>query len=147
MKIEYIKGDLFDTKHTVIIHGCNAQGRMGAGVARIIYNYYNEAYQEYRDQYKKNGLKIGEVIWAPANGKIFGNAITQEFYGNDGQIYVDYGAVRKCMDKINAYCMTEGYDCVAMPKIGAGLAGGDWGKIEEIIETGLVDVQPVVYII
>jgi O-acetyl-ADP-ribose deacetylase (regulator of RNase III) len=36
-------------------------------------------------------------------------------------------------------------DKVAMPKIGAGLAGGDWNVIEKIIEEECKGVQPVVY--
>lgn len=147
MKIEYIKGDLFKTKHKVIVHGCNAQGRMGAGVARVVFNYYNEAFHEYHQEFKRNGLTLGTVIWAESNGFIFGNAITQGSFGSDSKLYVDYEAIRKCMEIVNTYCVEHGYTHVAMPKIGAGLGGGDWNIIENIIEDALVDVQPVVYTI
>jgi O-acetyl-ADP-ribose deacetylase (regulator of RNase III) len=34
-----------------------------------------------------------------------------------------------------------------MPKIGAGLAGGDWDTIAGIIEEELTSVLPVVYVL
>jgi len=36
-------------------------------------------------------------------------------------------------------------ETIAMPKIGAGLAGGDWNVIESIIESELKTVQPIVF--
>ena len=36
---------------------------------------------------------------------------------------------------------------VAIPKIGAGLGGGDWKKIEKIIEEEFKDVVPNVYVL
>ena len=35
---------------------------------------------------------------------------------------------------------------IAMPKIGAGLANGDWNVIEKIVEKECTEVQPVVYV-
>ena len=36
MKIEYRQGDLFQTDVRHIVHGCNAQGVMGKGVAKLV---------------------------------------------------------------------------------------------------------------
>jgi len=142
MKIEYVKGDLFSTDAKYIIHGCNAQGVMGSGVAKIIRERYPEAYDEYRRFFEVEGnLVLGDVIWAESNGKWICNAITQQFYGRDGQRYVSYDAVAQAMWEINKFCPGP----VAMPKIGAGLGGGDWNVISAIIESELKDTKPFVY--
>ena len=147
MQIEYIKGDLFKTEIKYIVHGCNAQGVMGSGVAKIIREQYPEAYDEYRKMYVSatdkglSSLPLGDVIWAESNGKWIGNAITQKFYGRDGQRYVSYDAVARAMWEINKFCPGP----VAMPKVGTGLGGGDWNVIAAIIESELKDVKPYVY--
>ena len=78
MKIEYIKGDLMTSDIRHIIHGCNAQGVMGSGVAKLIRDKYPSAYTDYNDVYNNKGLELGEIVISVQNdGKIICNAITQ----------------------------------------------------------------------
>lgn len=146
MKITYINGDLFATGIEHIVHGCNAQGVMGSGVAKIIKEQYFDAYAFYAAQYDQHGLKLGDVQFVPANGKVIVNAITQDNFGRDGKRYVDYDAVAAAMKTINRLLTLSGYTQVAMPKIGAGYGGGDWDTIANIIETEMVNVSPFVYV-
>ena len=148
MKIEYRKGNLFDTDILHIVHGCNAQGVMGSGVAKIVKEQYFDAFKFYAEQYDESGLKLGDVQFVPANGKVIVNAVTQENYGRDGKRYVDYHAVSAAMKTINRVLKLSGYTEVAMPQIGAGLGGGDWNNvIAGLIEDAMTDVKPVVYIL
>lgn len=149
MKIEYIKGNLFETDIEHIVHGCNAQGVMGSGVARIVRDDYADAYEFYKAQHAAHGLKLGDVQFVPANGKTIVNAITQHLFGKPAEPtrFVDYDAVADCMKTVNDALKLGGYKKVAMPMIGAGLGGGDWTVIEKIIEQQLTDVQPVVYVL
>lgn len=156
MKIEYIKGDLFSTNVKTILHGCNAQGVMGSGVAKIIREKYPKAYERYRKEYERyNSLAMGQVIAVPCgdrqtdpdNFKIIVNAITQEYFGPDGKRYVSYDAVSECLEKVNRFSEVYGITEVAMPQIGAGLGGGDWNVIEAIIESELKTVKPYVYVL
>ncbi len=146
MKIQYVNGDLFSTDIEHILHGCNAQGVMGSGVAKIVKEQYFDAFAFYAEQYDEHGLKLGDVQFVPANGKVIVNAITQEFYGRDGKRYVSYDAVAAAMNTVNRVLKLSGINRIAMPKIGAGLGGGDWDAIAAIIEQEMVDVQPVVYV-
>lgn len=148
MKIEYRQGNLFETDVMTIIHGCNAQGVMGSGVAKIIRDKYPEAYETYRYQYLlENKLEMGSLIIVPCNNKVIINAITQEFFGSDGQRYVSYNAVDDAMQRINKFSQDNKITEVAMPQIGAGLGGGSWKVIEAIIENRLDKVKPIVYIL
>lgn len=147
MKIEYRKGNLFETDILHIAHGCNAQGVMGSGVARIVRDQYFPAFKYYLEQYDKHGLKLGEVQFVPANDKVIVNAITQNLYGRDGRRFVNYEAVAECMYTINCKLKLSGETHIAMPQIGAGLGGGDWRVIEAIVESELADIQPVVYVL
>lgn len=146
MKIQYVDGDLFSTEIEHILHGCNAQGVMGSGVAKIIKEQFFDAYKFYAEQYDEHGLKLGDVQFVPANGKVIVNAVTQDNFGRDGKRYVSYDAVAAAMKTANRVLKLSGYTQLAMPKIGAGLGGGDWDTIARIIEQEMVDVEPVVYV-
>lgn len=152
MKIEYVEGDLFTTNIPLIVHGCNAQGVMGSGVAKIIRERFPRAYEKYREAYTKGTLELGSIIAVPCydvkNSNVpvaIVNAITQEFYGRDGKRYVSYDAVAESMSKINRMAEEYEFKAVAMPRIGAGLGGGNWNVIEAIIESELKSVKPFVY--
>ena len=144
MKIEYKHGDLIKAPEFCLLHGCNAQGRMGSGVAKAIRTAFPEAYEEYRKKYKDNGLQVGEVVWAESNNKLIANGITQEFYGYDNKTYIDYDAINRVMETVHEAAKTYDFD-VAMPLIGSKLGGGSWKKISGIIENVFTDIVPIVY--
>lgn len=146
MKIVYKQGDLLECSENIILHGCNAQSTMGSGVAKAIRAKYPEAFRAYL----AGIMELGIVTYAAMDdNKIIMNAITQEFYGRQvGKQYVSYEAVRECFQRINWWAgntYKEGDASIAMPKIGAGLGGGEWDVIAQIIEEESVNFQPVVY--
>ena len=68
-----------------------------------------------------------------ANPFIIVNAYTQFGFGgrNKGEVDVDYIAVNIVMRRISEFFADR---VIGYPMIGAGLAGGDWEKISEIIK-------------
>jgi O-acetyl-ADP-ribose deacetylase (regulator of RNase III) len=158
VKIIYKTGDVTEASEKIIAHGCNAQGVMGSGVAKAIRTKFPGCFEAYQ-QHIKDGYLLGTTCvfvanYSPLlldelNEKIIFNMITQLYYGNDGQRYVDYEAVRSCMKNLNkrAGHFTKYPHEVAMPAIGAGLGNGDWDILSSIIEEECKDIQPVVYIL
>jgi len=135
------KGDLIKKakqgEFDLIVHGCNCFCTMGAGIAKGIKNEFPEAFDA--DQTTSKGLKekLGTCSFAKINrGRIHiivVNAYTQFDYRGPG-IKVDYDAVRSCMKWIKENFEGEK---IGLPKIGAGLAGGDWERISDIIDEEL----------
>jgi O-acetyl-ADP-ribose deacetylase (regulator of RNase III) len=76
------------------------------------------------------------------------NAYTQYNYGanhKDGVAKpVDYEAITMCMRKMNVAFKGKH---IGLPKIGAGLAGGDWDRIKKIIQTELIDCKVTIVIL
>ena len=147
MKIEYRKGNLFETELKVILHGCNDMGVRGSGVAKIVRENYPEAYEKYMQVYEKEGLAGGIIIPAFSNGKVIVNAISQHGYGRNGQRFVNYEWIASIFAKLNVYCSVNAETHIAMPQIGAGLGGGSWEVISAIIESEAKSYTPVVYIL
>ena len=143
--ITYVTGDLLGATQKVVIHGCNDAGIMGAGVARQIRARWPNVFEVYALKHKVFGLRLGDIVpVATPDGKIIVNAITQTGFGRNGR-YVDYDAVETCMRKINERAVDWEVNEIALPRIGAGLGGGDWNTIEGIIVKTATNFIPVVY--
>ena len=144
--ISYVKGDLLGATQRVLVHGCNNHGVMGSGVARQIREKWPNVYEVYSLKHKVFGLELGDIIpVGTLDGKIIVNAVTQDGFGRDGSRYVDYDAIETCFRKINDRVDVWEVAEVAMPRIGAGLGGGDWSIIEKIIVSTATNYRPVVY--
>ncbi len=139
MKI--INGDLIhftlNGDFDVIIHGCNCYCTMGAGIAKAIRKEFPEAYEEDCKTKKGDQKKLGNYSAAKVirNGRviIIINGYTQYDYKGRG-IKVDYDAIRSVFRKVqNDYSGKK----IGYPKIGAGLARGDWTLISKIIDEEL----------
>jgi len=139
MTLKYLKGDLIqyiqDGNLDVIVHGCNCFHIMGGGIAKQIKNKFPEVFVADQETPFGDINKLGlcHYIQITNPSFIIVNAYTQYHYGTQ-QVNVDYYAIRKCMQsiKINMHGLKIG-----MPKIGCGLAGGDWNIVSKIIETEL----------
>jgi O-acetyl-ADP-ribose deacetylase (regulator of RNase III) len=139
--VRILKGDLIQLalsgEFDVIVHGCNCQCTMGAGIAKSIKSKFPEAYKADRGTPKGDKSKLGRFSWAKikrgAVEFVVVNAYTQ-FHWRDAPVLVDYEAIRQVMKAVKAQFHTRS---IAYPKIGAGLAGGSWEIIEQIIDEEL----------
>ena len=139
MPIEVLKGDLLEKidEFNVIVHGCNCFCVMGAGIALQIKKKFPQAYMADLDTIAGDKSKLGTYTKAMHNQTTIINAYTQ--YSTTNEVNVDYNAIREVFTKLNKHYSGS---LVGIPKIGAGLAGGDWDKIYDIIS----EVTPDLYI-
>lgn len=140
--ISTVKGDIFKllSPGDAMVHGCNAQGVMGSGVAAGVREIYPGAYEAYRSAYFNQGNKLfmGTVIpYFDTPDKIWVlNAITQENFGRDPNVrYVSYDAIEDSFKVIRRLAFNTNIERVLFPLIGAGLGNGTWSVIEEIIRS------------
>ena len=134
--IKYKRGDLLANvkdPNVFIAHGCNCRGQMGSGFALQVKLMYPKAYERYLDAYEKERLFLGNIMFVrqDKDSPCIVNMQTQDGYGRKG-IFVDYDAVRSCFKEFSI--MNINKQDLHIPKIGAGLAGGNWEVISGIIE-------------
>jgi len=134
--IDFMEMGMFD----VMVHGCNCFHKMGAGIAKEIKQRYPQAYHTdtmytKRADKKKLGTYSSVSVISKKNKDVsfyIVNGYTQFEYGKG--VHIDYIALEKVFEKIK----NDFYGLrIAYPKIGAGLAGGDWKKISKIIDEKL----------
>lgn len=126
-----------DGSFEVIIHGCNCQCATGAGIAKTIKQAFPEAYHADKATAKGSRTKLGSLsaVTVERGGRriTIVNGYTQ-FHWRGSGVLVDYAALRSVMRQVKA--MFSG-SMIGYPKIGAGLAKGDWSVIASIIEEEL----------
>lgn len=147
----YINGDLMLAKEPKIkCHQVNCQGKMGAGIAKIIRDVYPKVYTDYMNHLRitPSRLSLGTITYttiekSPKWERAIINMFAQNFYGIGDQRYTDYEAFYNCLSKIYncavAYQTKYGKaPIIGFPyKIGCGLGGGNWAIISAMIETVL----------
>lgn len=136
-----IRGDLLrlaqEGRFDVIVHGANCQCTMGAGIAKAIRAELPEAYEADLNTKQGDRSKLGTISWAEVSrGEhqfAVVNAYTQFDFKGPG-VRVDYEAVRGAMAEVKRRFRGSR---IGYPKIGAGLAKGDWNKLSQIIDEEL----------
>jgi O-acetyl-ADP-ribose deacetylase (regulator of RNase III) len=147
-----VEGDLITLalqgQFDVIVHGCNCFCTMGAGIARVIQEEFPEAYAADLVTIKGDRNKLGDFSFATVTRN--GHQITivngyTQFHFHGESVLVDYDAVQSIFKKVKQRFSGKR---IGYPKIGAGLAGGDWRRISEIIDQELAgeDHRLVVYV-
>jgi len=145
MTIETVQGDLFSVTEGYIVHGCNAQGVMGSGVAKIVKEKYFSAFKLYAECLQRKRVKgdsaLGTCTYSvQPDNLIIVNAVTQEYYGGGGKLYTDYDAIECCfsnlIDEIDQHkdIFKNVPNVINFPLIGCGLGGGEWNIVSEIID-------------
>ena len=136
-----VTGDLLqlamDGEFDVIIHGCNCQCQMGKGIALSIKQQFPEAYAAdcltAKGDEKKLGTFSAAEIIRGARPFYVVNAYTQ-FHWRGAGVKADYDAIREVMRAVKSRFSGKR---IGYPKIGAGLAGGDWEIIRPILDEEL----------
>jgi O-acetyl-ADP-ribose deacetylase (regulator of RNase III) len=156
MEIKYIKGDatepiVIGDKYSVICHCCNALGAWGKGFVVPLGQKYPIAKEKYLKFIKmtREENRLGSVSFAKATDNIIvANIIGQyNIYPKDGKIPLDYEALEKGFRSVIEMFQTNDIPLtVHMPKIGCGLAGGDWNRVEEIIKNTFINSNIEVYV-
>jgi O-acetyl-ADP-ribose deacetylase (regulator of RNase III) len=150
-ELKYVIGDAttpIGTGKKLICHISNDIGGWGAGFVLALSKRWKEPEMAYRSM-KKELRVSGYVQFVEVEDDIMvANMIAQHDVMPkliDGVLTqpIRYYALNTCLEKVNAFALEHGIT-LHMPRIGAGLSGGDWEEIEQIIKNTM-SVNVVVY--
>ena len=145
MPLNYRIGDAtcpYGEGNKVLVHVCNDVGAWGKGFVLAISKRWKEPEKQYR-QWSKGDIdmpfQLGNVGYIQVEADLWvANLIGQHgIRGVAGIPPVRYGAIRDGLENVADFA-PEKSASIHMPRIGAGLAGGKWETIEEIIKEALV---------
>lgn len=144
MMIHYLKGDAtrpVGEGNRIIVHVSNDVGGWGKGFVLAISKRWKAPEREFRAWYaSKAGFELGAVQFVEVEeGLWVANLVGQHglLADEEGLPPVRYAAIAEGLKKVAGFAL-ERQASVHMPRIGCGLAGGTWDKVEPMIETALV---------
>jgi len=152
-EISYLQGDATSPQakgNKIIAHICNDLGRWGKGFVLAISKRWQEPEQAYKQWHKaraNNDFELGAVQLIQVTSDIWvANMIGQQGIkaGPEGPP-IRYEAVEQCLHQL--YQKTNVLNAsIHLPRIGCGLAGGKWSKIEPMIKQILCANQLPVFV-
>jgi O-acetyl-ADP-ribose deacetylase (regulator of RNase III) len=165
--ITYLVGDATQPagkgEPMIIAHVCNDIGGWGRGFVLSLTQRYPEAEKAYRNWFQMNEVggdpelvpfRLGRMkIVRVSNNVAVANMIAQHgVSAENGVPPIRYAALEDCLAELRLLARATSFvrnpektASVHMPRIGCGLAGGEWSKVEEIINRMMPDVDVYVY--
>lgn len=142
MNITYIEGDLFaaikNSQDSIIIpHVCNDVGAWGAGFVVPLGRQFPSSRDEYLKWHRGKDFRLGEIQTVQIDNICVVNMVAQHSVG--GPRPLRYPALGKCIESVRDFIKSSFIGAIHAPMFGAGLAGGDWNFIEQMILDGWVN--------
>lgn len=135
----------------IIAHVCNDIGGWGKGFVLAISKLSTAPERAYREWYKErenNDFALGAVQFVRLSPElVVANMIGQHGIRKTGGLPpIRYEAVETALETVGQKALIIGAS-VHLPRIGCGLAGGEWNKIEPLIQEKICakDVAVFVY--
>lgn len=131
--ITYHNGDLLESGCDIICNQVNLQGVMGGGLALQIATKYPNCEEQYKDMVKRFDMR-GDVHFFCYGDKGYNKYIANCF-SQELNFDTNYEWVKSCLKKILGFAKLQNIETIGVPfKYGAGIANGDWNKIENIFK-------------
>jgi len=149
--INYLIGSAVYPKvpgNKVIAHVCNDVGAWGSGFVVSISKRWKDPAADYKKWfYSGEPFELGKVQIVETEEDCFvANMIGQyKLRSLKNLVPLKYDALENCLNTVAEFAIKNNAS-VHMPRIGCGRAGGDWDKVERIIEKTLCDRNIVVYV-
>ncbi|QNE73684.1 Appr-1-p processing protein [Streptomyces finlayi] len=145
-QIRYVRGDATAPQGKgvkVITHVCNDLGGWGKGFVLAVSRRWPEpeaAFRRWHRERAVNDFALGAVQFVRTTPYVWvANMVGQRGIRTGGKgVPVRYEAIDAALEKV-ADRAAELEATVHMPRIGCGLAGGRWSRIEPLIEQRLVE--------
>ncbi|MFK3979438.1 macro domain-containing protein [Micromonospora sp. NPDC050397] len=149
-----LKGDATSPQASgpkIIAHVCNDLGGWGKGFVLAVSRRWPEPERDYRRWHRErasNDFGLGAVRLVQVRPDVWvANMVAQRGIrrGSAGPP-IRYEAVQRCLEALGRHAL-ELRASVHMPRIGTGLAGGRWDRIEPLVVDALSqrDIEVVVY--
>ncbi|MFE1956142.1 macro domain-containing protein [Streptomyces sp. NPDC059524] len=145
-EITYVRGDATAPSGQgprLIVHVCNDIGGWGKGFVRALSRRWPEPERAFRRWHREradNDFALGAVQFVPVEPDLWvANLVGQRGIRRAGSraVPVRYEAIDEGLTAVAARAAELGAS-VHMPRIGCGLAGGAWSRVEPLITERLV---------
>ena len=134
--LKFTRGNLFESEAQTLVNTVNIVGVMGKGIALEFKKRYPGMFEEYRQRCNDGRLGIGKLHLYKTGGHWILNLPTKRHYRGKSRLeYVEAG-----LGTLRDNYAECGITSIAMPALGCGLGGLNWGEVRALIEEYLGDL-------
>jgi O-acetyl-ADP-ribose deacetylase (regulator of RNase III) len=124
--MKYVKGNILESQCQAIVNTVNCVGVMGKGLAAQFKKAYPLMYRDYYKFCTEKRLSPGGLHFYQDDKKIIINFATKDHYRNKSEYEWIEAGLAKLADEILDRQITS----IAVPPLGCGLGGLEWGKVQ-----------------
>lgn len=145
--IEFTKGNLLEASAEALVNTVNTVGVMGKGVALMFKDAFPENFKAYQAACKANEIQVGRMF-VTERRELLGpkwivNFPTKKHWRNPSKIeWIEEG-----LEDLKRVIIDNRIRSIAIPPLGSGNGGLNWGVVKPIIEKALAPLQNVQVIV
>ena len=144
--IHYLTGDLFESKAVALVNTVNLLGVMGKGVALQFKNKYPQNFKLYKAACQNGDIAIGKLFVTREN-TVFGERIIINFpTKTDWRKPSEYSYIEEGLDDLVSVMNEYQIGSIALPPLGAGNGGLNWGTVKNMIDRKLSSLNADIYV-
>lgn len=140
--IQYIEGNLLESKAEALVNTVNTVGIMGKGIALQFKNMFPHNFKIYAQACKEKKFNIGQLILTEEETLLTGKKIIINFpTKTDWRKPSEYSYIENGLKSLVDIINVNEIKSIAIPPIGAGNGGLDWNIVKSLIEKYLNNVN------
>jgi O-acetyl-ADP-ribose deacetylase (regulator of RNase III) len=145
--IQYIIGNILDSKAQALVNTVNTMGVMGKGVALQFKNAYVNNYKAYEKASKNQEIKIGKMFVTLDSNTASGEKIIINFPTKTSwRKPSEYKFIEDGLENLVEVINNEKIKSIAIPPLGAGNGGLNWEIVKKIIVKKLEHLVVDIYV-
>ena len=141
--IELKQGDILQADAEALVNTVNCVGVMGRGIALQFRKAFPDNFKAYRALCDRNGLQLGKVFVCDLsrleNPRYVINVPTKRHWRGKSRIEDIQAGLRALVDEVRKRSIRS----IAIPPLGCGLGGLDWGDVRTEIERAFSNMPDV----
>ncbi|HOU53597.1 MAG TPA: macro domain-containing protein [Myxococcota bacterium] len=141
--LEYLTGNILDADAEALVNSVNCVGVMGRGIARQFKEAWPDNFRAYADACRRGEVQPGRMFVFETgrltNPRYIMNFPTKRHWRGKSRLEDIEAGLRALKEEIRR----RGIRSIAIPPLGAGLGGLDWGVVRSRIEQALGDLGDV----
>ena len=146
--LNFISGNILDSKCYALVNTVNTVGIMGKGVALQFKNEFTHNYKVYRNACQARQLQIGGLLPVKDRSLLLGEHLIINFpTKTHWRLPSEYTYIEQGLIALATLITEKKVQHIAIPALGCGNGGLDWPIVKEMIcrHLGLIDAKIEVY--
>ncbi len=145
--INYIEGNLFESKAEALVNTVNTAGIMGKGIALQFKKEFPHNYKVYKIACQNKNFSIGDLLITEEESLLYGKKIIIDLpTKTDWRKPSEYSYIEIGLKKLVQAIREREIKSIAIPPLGSGNGGLNWGNVRTLMETTLAGLDCDIFI-